>query len=64
MEFIHAFALYVFVGVNEDRRKIREVLRFRDINECVYYAQKLHKQGGQITAYCLPEAVDKNSKVY
>ena len=39
-------------------------MRFRDINECVYFAKKLHAQGQKITAYCVPEAVSKDMKVY
>jgi len=39
-------------------------MRFRDINDCVYFAQKLHAQGQKITAYCIPEAITKDMKVY
>ena len=60
METIVAFALYVFV----DGKQVPEVMRFRDINECVFYARKLHAQGHEITAYCVPEAVSKDMRVY
>ena len=60
METIVAFALYVFV----DTKRMPETMRFRDINECVYFAKKLHAQGKKITAYCVPEAVSKDMKVY
>ncbi len=64
METLVAFSLYVFVGIGEDRRRVPETMRFRDVNECVYFAKKLHAQGNLITAYCLPEAVNDNMKVY
>ena len=60
METIVAFALYVFV----DTKRMPETMRFRDINECVYFAKKLHAQGQKITAYCVPEAVSKDMKAY
>ena len=44
---IHAFLLFVYVGIGEDRRLVSNDLYFRDLNECVWYAQKLHKQGKQ-----------------
>ena len=60
METIVAFALYVFV----DGKQVPEVMRFRDINECVVFAKKLHAQGHEITAYCVPEAVSEDMRVY
>ena len=60
METLVAFALYVFV----DTKRMPEVMRFRDINDCVYFAKKLHGQGQKITAYCIPEVVTKDMKVY
>ena len=60
METIVAFALYVFV----DGKRVPEVMRFRDINECVFFAKKLHAQGQEITAYCIPEAVSEDMRVY
>ncbi len=60
----HAFLLFVFLGLGEDKRLVSNDLYFRDLNDCVWYAQKLHKQGRTVTAYCLPKMVDKNTKVY
>jgi len=56
---IHAFLLFVYVGIGEDRRLVSNDLYFRDLNDCTWYAQKLHKQGQQITAYCLPRLVNE-----
>ena len=44
----------VHIGIGEDERLVSKDMYFRDLNECVWYAQKLHKQGQKITAYCLP----------
>ena len=54
----------VYVGIGEDKRIVSKDMYFRDVNECTYFAQVLHKQGNQITAYCLPKLVDENIKVY
>jgi hypothetical protein len=43
---------------------VPEVMRFRNIEECTFFAKKLHAQGKKITAYCIPEAVSKTMKVY
>jgi hypothetical protein len=64
MEILVAFSLHVFIGTGEDRRRVPETMRFRDINDCVYFAKKLHAQGQKITAYCIPEAITENMKVY
>ena len=61
---IHAFLLFVYVGVGDGERLISKDMYFRNLNECVWYAQKLHKQGKKITAYCLPKLVDKDTRVY
>ena len=61
---IHAFLLFVYVGVGDSERLISKDMYFRNLNECVWYAQKLHKQGRKITAYCLPKLVDKDTRVY
>ena len=61
---IHAFLLFVYVGVGDSERLISKDMYFRNLNECVWYAQKLHKQGKKITAYCLPKLVDKDTRVY
>lgn len=61
---IHAFLLFVWVGIGEDKRLVSNDMYFRSVNDCVYYAQRLHKQGQNITAYCLPKLVDENIKTY
>ena len=62
---IHAFLLFVYVGIGEDRRLVSNDLYFRDLNECVWSAQKLHKQGKRITAFCLPKLVTEGQqKIY
>ncbi len=61
---IHVFLLFVYVGFGENERLISKDMYFRDLNECVWYAQKLHKQGQKITAYCLPKLVNEATKVY
>ena len=55
------FVLYVFL----DNSKVKgEPLRFKSVDDCVYFAKKLHGQGSKITAYCLPETVNSDAKVY
>jgi len=61
---IHVFLLFVYIGIGEDERLVSKDMYFRDLNECVWYAQTLHKQGKKITAYCPPKMVDKDTKVY
>ena len=61
---IHVFLLFVYVGIGENERLISKDMYFRNLNECVWYAQKLHRQGKKITAYCLPKLVDKDTRVY
>ena len=61
---IHVFLLFVFVGIGEDKRLKSNDMYFRSVDDCVYYAQRLSKQGKNITAYCLPKLVDANTKVY
>lgn len=61
---IHVFLLFVYVGVGEDKRLVSNDMYFRSVDDCVYFAQRLHKQGQKITAYCLPQLVDENTKVY
>ena len=60
---IHEFLLFVFIG-SQDKRLVSNDMYFKSLNDCTWYAQTLHKQGSQITAYCLPATVDKNTKVY
>tara|TARA_Y100000114_G_scaffold85334_2_gene78860 strand:- start:491 stop:679 length:189 start_codon:yes stop_codon:yes gene_type:complete len=61
---IHVFVLMVFVGVGEEKRLVSSDMHFFDVNECVYFAQRLHKQGNNITAYCLPKMVNEDTRVY
>ena len=61
---IHVFLLFVFVGLGEDKRLVSNDMYFRSVDDCVYFAQRLHKQGQNITAYCLPKVIDENTKVY
>lgn len=61
---IHVFLLFVFVGLGEERELVSNDMYFRSVDDCVYFAQRLHKQGGNITAYCLPKMVDENTRVY
>ncbi len=60
----HVFLLFVFLGIGEDRRQVSGDMYFRDLNDCVWYAQKLHKQGERVTAYCLPATVNKDMETY
>lgn len=64
MEILHAFLLTVWLGVGEDKRKVSDDMFFRSVDECVYFSQRLHKQGQNITAYCLPVVVNDKTKVY
>ena len=61
---IHVFLLFVYVGVGEDKRLVSNDMYFRNVDDCVYFSQRLHKQGQKITSYCLPVMVDKDTKVY
>jgi len=61
---IHAFLLFVFVGIGEEKKLESNDMYFRDVNECTYFARQLHKQGQKITAYCVPRLVDKDTRVY
>jgi hypothetical protein len=60
----HAFLLFVFLGLGEDKRLVSNDMYFADVNDCVYFAQRLHKQGEKITAYCLPKMVDEDIRLY
>lgn len=61
---IHVFILYVYVGLGEEARLVSSDMAFRSVDDCVYFSQRLHRQGQEITAYCLPKLVDKDTKVY
>jgi hypothetical protein len=61
---IHVFLLFVFIGSESDKRLVSQDMYFKSLDDCIWYAQTLHKQGSKITAYCLPTVVDNNVKVY
>ena len=50
----HVFLLFVFLGIGEDKRQVSKDMYFRDLNECVWYAQTLHKQGKQVIHFRIP----------
>ena len=60
----HVFLLFVLLGTGEEQRMVSKDMYFRDLNECVWFAQKRHKQGNKVTAYCLPKLVDESVRVY
>jgi len=60
----HVFLLFVFLGTGEDKQMVSSDMYFADLNDCVWFAQALHKQGEKITSYCLPKLVNENIKVY
>ena len=61
---IHVFLLFVYVGIGEDKRLTCNDMYFLDVDDCVYFAQRLSKQSKNITAYCLPVVVDSKTKLY
>ena len=61
---IHAFLLFVYIGLGEEKRLVSKDMFFKDLNDCIWYAEKLNKQKSSITAYCLPQQINKDSKVY
>tara|TARA_R100000654_G_scaffold14115_3_gene30461 strand:- start:2278 stop:2466 length:189 start_codon:yes stop_codon:yes gene_type:complete len=61
---IHVFLLFVYVGIGEDKRLVSNDMYFHSIIDCVFYAERLHKQGNTITAYCLPKLVDEDVRAY
>ena len=62
MEFlVHAFLLHVFVNQEIKSRD----MYFEDMDRCLYFAQRLARQGKTVTAYCLPRQVDPNiTRIY
>ena len=57
------FLLYVFL----DGAPKSKDMYFYDVDDCVYFARRLHKQSanGKITAYCLPVKVNPDfTRVY
>ena len=57
----HVFLLFVFLGIGEQKKIDSADMFFRDLNECVWYAEKISKQGNSITSYCLPKMVKSGS---
>jgi len=55
---IHAFLLFVFL----DGKIVSNDLYFQNLNDCLWYAQRIARQGPKITSYCLPKFID-NEKV-
>ena len=44
---IHVFLLFVYVGIGEDKRLTSNDMYFRSVDDCVYFAQRLHKRKAQ-----------------
>lgn len=61
---VHAFLLFVFVGLGDDKRLVSNDMYFRSVDSCIYYAQRLHHQGQLITSYCIPKLVPKGMQIY
>lgn len=58
---IHAFLLVVLI----EGKTVSKDAYFRNINECLYFARSIAKQGNNITSYCVPKFVNPNKvKVY
>ena len=53
----HVFLLFVFLGLGEQKKIDSANMYFKDLNDCIYFAEKIGKQGNTITAYCLPKKV-------
>lgn len=52
---IHAFLLIVLVN----GEAVSKDMYFRNVNECVYFAQVLRRQSRKkITSYCIPVQID------
>ncbi len=59
---IHVFVLYVFLGLDADKKLISKDMYFKDLKECTWYAEKFRKQENQISSYCLPTRITKEMK--
>ena len=54
---IHAFLLVVILN----GEAVSKDMYFRNVNECVYFAQVLRKQSkDKITSYCIPVQIDQD----
>jgi len=61
----HVFLLFVFLGMGEQKRMDSADMYFRNLNDCIYFAEKISKQGNTITSYCLPKLTNSESvKIY
>jgi len=61
VELVHVFLLYVFL----DGKPKSKDMHFWDVDDCVYFAQRLHRQGEKITSYCLPIMVRRDeTRIY
>ena len=77
-EWVVAFLLVMYQGVGDERRSIaKNLLHFRSIDDCNYFAKQITRTHGnyqhldlvdprdRVTAYCLPKAIDPSkTKVY
>ena len=54
-------SLIVFLGIVEQKKIDSSDMFFRDLNEFVWYAEKISKQENSITSYCLPKMVNSRS---
>lgn len=66
-KMIQVFMLVLIMGIGEDRKEVGETLYFRSIQVCNATAFELTKRWGhwshkdQVTAYCLPKAVEPDT---
>ena len=56
--------MFLLLGVGKDKSLVSNDMYFRSVDDCVYFAQRLHRQGNNITAYCLPKLVDDDVRIY
>ena len=74
---IHAFLLLLYLGTGETRALKSGDMYFRDINDCLYFANRLAKRYGnykyydymdprdRATTYCVPAYIDSTKvRVY
>jgi len=59
---IHVFVLYVFLGLDADKKLISKDMYFKDLKECTWYAKTFEQQKNNIASYCLPTRVNKEMK--
>jgi len=64
VEIVHAFVLTVWIGLNDDKRKVSDDMFFESVDRCVYFAKRLHAQGQNVTAVCLPVKVGPEQEIY